>query len=165
MIYAQIVGLFAVVMWLISIRKKKRKEIIKFQILANLLYGIQYLFLNAFSAAGMSAFAVARTSAFYHYETKRKKLPKSIFIIFGIITLLIGVLSYTNIMSIIPTINGIFYLYSLNQKKISNLYIFILFAAILWLVYNIYVGAYVAIIGNIFEIICALTSIKEVKRK
>lgn len=165
MIYAQIAGLFAVIAWLISIRKKKKKTIIKYQIVANAFYALQYLFLKAFTAVGMSSFAIIRTSVFYNYEIKKREIPKAIFILFEIITLVIGVLTYTNIMSIIPTINSMFYLYSLNQKKLSNLYIFILFAAILWLLYNINVGAYVAIIGNIFEIVFASMSIKETSRR
>ena len=50
-IFAQIMGVFAIITWVISILLKKKKNIILSQIIANAIYAIEYISLQAYSAA------------------------------------------------------------------------------------------------------------------
>lgn len=168
-IAAQIVGAMGIIVWVLGIRQTKMKKIALFQMIANGLYGIEYLILTAFSAAGMNGLSFIRCFITYEYVKRKKNPPKYILIIFSFLVLLVGVVAYNGIVTIIPIVITLTYVYSIWQQNVKVTYILILATACLWIVYNIYVGSYVGVIGNIFEIVFSAKSIKnyneELERK
>ena len=158
---AQIVGIGAIIVWLISIRQTSMKKITFYQIISNGLYAIQYLLLTAFTAAGMNGLSFVRCYLTYEFVKKDKNPPKFILIIFSLLVLLVGVSFYTGILTIIPVIITLGYVYSLWQQKVYVTYVIVLVCSCMWITYNIFVGAYIGVIGNIFEITFSYISIKK----
>ena len=62
---AQLCGFLGVVFWGLSVQQKSQSKILFMQLLANILYGVQYLLLSAFSGAAVYAIACVRTFLFY----------------------------------------------------------------------------------------------------
>ena len=74
-------------------------------------------------------------------------------IIFVIIVIVLGILTYDGYLSLIPIIITLFYTISSWMKDAKWIRIVFLIAAFIWIYYNYVVGAYICIIGNVFEII------------
>lgn len=158
-ILSQIIGLLAIICWVMSIQQKNKEKILMNQMFANTLYTIQYVLLGAYSASAMNITSAIRSLVFYNDEKKHKqsKLTGSILIAAIII---IGIITYSSPISTIPILITIAYTYSVWQSNLKITRIIFIIAAIIWIYYNLKVGAYVSIVGNILEIISGIISIK-----
>ncbi len=168
-IVAQVFALFAIIVWVYSIKQSDMKKIVFFQMIANALYGIEYIILIAFTAAAMNGLSFIRCFITYEYVKDNKQPPKYILIIFSALVLFVGVIAYNGLITLIPIVITLAYVYSIWQQNVKVTYILIFASACLWILYNLYVGAYLGILGNVFEITFSIMSIKkydnEIKNK
>lgn len=158
-ILAQILALFAILFWVISILLKNKKNILLMQVIANGIYGIEYLLLGAFSAASMNFLSFLRLLVYYFYALLNIKMPKWILFVFITLVLLLGIITYDGLISLLPIIITVLYTYAFWQNNLNVARIIYIVAAIIWIYYNYEVGAYVGIIGNALEIITGLISL------
>lgn len=162
---SQIVGIIAFIFFVSSIQLKNKKKLLLFQLLANLFYALQYILLNVFVAGGMNILSTIRCLILYFYDKKKKEPSKILLWVFIVIIITIGILTYSNYLSIIPI--GITLLYTIStwQDDMQSIRILFVIAAIFWVIYNISVGAYTALIGNAFEITSGIISIIRYNKK
>ena len=158
-ILAQVLALFAILFWVISILLKNKKNILLMQVIANGIYGIEYLLLGAFSAASMNFLSFLRLLVYYFYALLNIKMPKWILFVFITLVLLFGIITYDGLISLLPIIITVLYTHAFWQNNLNVARIIYIVAAIIWIYYNYEVGAYVGIIGNILEIITGLISL------
>ena len=158
-ILAQILALFAILFWVISILLKNKKNILLMQVIANGIYGIEYLLLGAFSAASMNFLSFLRLLVYYFYALLNIKMPKWILFVFIALVLLFGIITYDGLISLLPIIITVLYTYAFWQNNLNVARIIYIVAAIIWIYYNYEVGAYVGIIGNALEITTGLISL------
>ena len=158
-ILAQVLALFAILFWVISILLKNKKNILLMQVIANGIYGIEYLLLGAFSAASMNFLSFLRLLVYYFYTSLNIKMPKWILFVFIALVLLFGIITYDGLISLLPIIITVLYTYAFWQNNLNVARIIYIVAAIIWIYYNYEVGAYVGIIGNALEIITGLISL------
>lgn len=129
------------------------------QVIANGIYGIEYLLLGAFSAASMNFLSFLRLLVYYFYALLNIKMPKWILFVFITLVLLLGIITYDGLISLLPIIITVLYTYAFWQNNLNVARIIYIVAAIIWIYYNYEVGAYVGIIGNALEIITGLISL------
>lgn len=158
-ILAQVLASFAILFWVISILLKNKKNILLMQVIANGIYGIEYLLLGAFSAASMNFLSFLRLLVYYFYALLNIKMPKWILFVFITLVLLLGIITYDGLISLLPIIITVLYTYAFWQNNLNVARIIYIVAAIIWIYYNYEVGAYVGIIGNVLEIITGLISL------
>lgn len=158
-ILAQILASFAILFWVISILLKNKKNILLMQVIANGIYGIEYLLLGAFSAASMNFLSFLRLLVYYFYTSLNIKMPKWILFVFIALVLLFGIITYDGLISLLPIIITVLYTYAFWQNNLNVARIIYIVAAIIWIYYNYEVGAYVGIIGNALEITTELISL------
>lgn len=158
-ILAQVLASLAILFWVISILLKNKKNILLMQVIANGIYGIEYLLLGAFSAASMNFLSFLRLLVYYFYALLNIKMPKWILFVFITLVLLFGIITYDGLISLLPIIITVLYTYAFWQNNLNVARIIYIVAAIIWIYYNYEVGAYVGIIGNILEIITGLISL------
>ena len=158
-VLAQVLALFAILFWVISILLKNKKNILLMQVIANGIYGIEYLLLGAFSAASMNFLSFLRLLVYYFYTSLNIKMPKWILFVFIALVLLFGIITYDGLISLLPIIITVLYTYAFWQNNLNVARIIYIVAAIIWIYYNYEVGAYVGIIGNALEIITGLISL------
>lgn len=158
-ILAQVLALFAILFWVISILLKNKKNILLMQVIANGIYGIEYLLLGAFSAASMNFLSFLRLLVYYFYTSLNIKMPKWILFVFIALALLFGIITYDGLISLLPIIITVLYTYAFWQNNLNVARIIYIVAAIIWIYYNYEVGAYVGIIGNALEITTGLISL------
>ncbi|MBE5821104.1 MAG: YgjV family protein [Clostridiales bacterium] len=164
----QIIGFIGLVFLVTSLQNNKKGIVLFFQIFANLFYGLQYILLNSLSAGLMSLVSLIRCIIFFYYEKKKNTTtPKVLFSILILCIVLIGIFTYTNISSLIPIIATILYTYAIWQKDLRIFRILTCLIACLWIIFNFNVGAYVILIGSIFELISGLIAIYrfDIKKK
>lgn len=174
-IIAQIIGIVGLLFTIISNYQNKKKNVLIFQILANILCFFQYVLLNALAAASSFFVAIIRCIVFYIYDKKQKNKSKIVLLLFSILIVLLGLLSYTDSFSIIPTITAIIYTYGAWQDDLKIFRMIAFIVPVTWIGYNIYVGAYVGVLLTIIEAIATLAAIikldirkqpcKEIKNK
>lgn len=129
------------------------------QVIANGIYGIEYLLLGAFSAASMNFLSFLRLLVYYFYALLNIKMPKWILFVFITLVLLFGIITYDGLISLLPIIITVLYTYAFWQNNLNVARIIYIVAAIIWIYYNYEVGAYVGIIGNALEITTGLISL------
>jgi len=161
----QIVGGLAVLLWLISVQQKKQYKILFLQAIANFLYTVQYFLLGAFTAGCMNFVSFGRCFLFAEKRKKEKEIPRIYLLGFILILITLGMITYNGYLSSIPIVITIFYTISSYMKNSKWLRIIFLIAAFIWIYYNYMVGAYICIIGNIFEIISGTISIIRFNKK
>lgn len=159
LIISSIFGGIAIVFWLFSIQMKSKRDILLFQVVANIFYAVQYIFINSFSAVSMNIISSLKSYIFYKYEKCGKVIPKYYLIIFLVLIIMFGVVTWNGFISLIPVIITIFYTYSAWQDNAKWIRIVFVVAALFWIYYNFSVKAYISIIGNLFEIMSGVISL------
>lgn len=165
MIIAQIIGFFAIALWVYSVQNKNQSKILFFQFLANLMYGVEYFLLDAFPAVAMNLSSSLRCLLFYNKRKNNEEIPKSWLIFFLLLVLFLGIITFNNIISIIPITITIFYTLSSWMKDTKWCRIVFLVCAFIWIYYNYKVKAYISIVGNVMEIISGIISLIRFRKK
>ena len=133
--------------------KKRKKEIIWFQILANIMYGMSYLFSSSITGS-LSAFINA-TRSYLCKDSKRKVTIVLLLVAY----IIISIISYKDIYSLLPGISGIIFTYCIYQKKLIIMRLGNLVATFLWIIYNIHEEIYLLSITTSIIFISTLLSI------
>lgn len=162
--YIQIFGILALLIWCISVQVNKREKVLLLQTLANVFYAVQYFLLGTSLTGYMNLISVIRILIFYNNEKKQKKTNSIFSLMLFIILILtiwcIDIISNGfNYYGIIPIVITIGYTYATWQKNLNILRYIFLVSAFLWIGFNLKIGAYVVVIGNIMEIISGITAI------
>ena len=160
-----IVGILALLTWIISLQCKRRSKFLKLQVLANSFYALEYLLLGAYSGAVMNLISVVRCRIYYDNEKSKKDNTKFQLIIFIIITVLFGIITYVDYLSILITMIALCYTISSWQKRGEITRYVYTFGAIALLYYNMNVGAYFFVFGNIVELISGVIAIARIDLK
>ncbi len=147
---AHILGVLAVVTFLLSFQFKTRRNIIVVNLVSRALYILQYILLGAFEGAVLD-FMGFLLSFFARHKEKDfvKKHFKIIIIGVNILLLAIGFAMYENIFSLFAIGGIICEITALWLTKEKNIRILSLFAAPCWLIYNLMNGAYSSVLGNV----------------
>lgn len=164
-ILAQTLALLAITFWVISILLRKKENILLMQAIANGLYGIEYLLLQAISAASMNFLSFGRLLIYYFYTKSNVKMPKWILLTFFSLVVIFGIITFEGPLSLIPTIITILYTYAFWQDKLKVARIIYIVAASFWIYYNYEVQAYIGIIGNVLEIISGSISLIKYRKE
>ena len=165
MVYAMkhmpmIVGLAAVVMYVISYQKKNRRGIVICGATSRALYVIQYLLLGALSGAVLDIIGtVASILAGRKHSPLIRKNLRLILVLLNLSMIIAGALLYENIFSLFPVLGvmlqtGAFWLE--DEKNIRRMS---LAGCPFWLSYNIISGAYGSVVGDILSIISLTVAI------
>ena len=159
MVLIQIIGAIGILIKIISIEQKEKKDILSYQGVAFIIISLQYYLLGAYTPASLNASTSLRSFIFYNYSKNNKAIPIFWLFIFLFITLLLGVITWSGFLGLIPVINTTMYVVSSWLKDAKWLRVFYVIAALLFMCYNFNVGAYAMLVGNLFEVITGTHSI------
>lgn len=178
-IIAQILGFAGLGSNIASVQSKRRRFVLLFQVLANVFYGVQYIFLAAWPGLAVSLISALECVIVYCYANRsqaksnaksedhrgrssidnQSAMPKWALALLMIAVTVAGFVSYTDGYILIPIIVTLIYFWSVWQP---NLRVFRLIAAaipVCWFIYNLHVGAYVPTATAVVEFISALAAI------
>ena len=164
-IIANIIGVLAVITFIISIQYTNKEKILKYQAISNILYAIEYFLLNVRTASYMNIISASRCYLYQDYHKKKKDIPLKYLYLFIILIIIITIFSYKNFLSLIPPLITIIYIISSYLKDTKYLRFGYIICAFIWIYYNISVNAYVSLIGNMLEILSGTISIIRNQKK
>lgn len=167
MIY-YIVSILSIFFFVISVQFKEKKNILLSQFFASLCYFIAYYILGAYSGCAIELVEQSKDLTFYFFERKNKKIPIILLIIFLVLLLVASIVTYDGFYSLLPLIINLSYFVSSYVKNPKYIRIVMLICGFLWAIYNLIIGAYIIIIGNVLEIVSAIISLiryKDTKKK
>lgn len=153
-IAAQVVGVFAVTLFVFSYQLKRRKHIIFANVMSNGLYVLQYIMLGAFEGATLDSLsAVSATAAHNKEKGFVGKYTKTVFVITSVPMLIAGVFLYRNIFSLCAICGALFQTVALwiSDEKIIRRVSFL--GGPCWLLYNLINGAYGSALGSVLSMI------------
>lgn len=157
--FAQIIGICAVVFFISSVQMSRKRDLLLYQAIANILYFVQYLLLSAYTAASTNLISAMRCYFFIKYDKAKKKIPKYHIYLYSFLILIFGLANYKGLFTLIPIIITILYIISSYFENTKYIRYVFLICSIIWFFYNFKVKAYVSIIGNVFEFISSIISI------
>ncbi len=149
-IISQILGAIGAISNIVSMQIKDKKHILFVFIIAGLAFSASYVLLGAYSGALICFIATVQTVINYILEVKQKKFPNWLGFIYIIIAIICGFVGFKSIIDILPVIAGVTYVLSILQEKEKHIRIISLTNAIMWLIYDLIVGAYATVISDVF---------------
>lgn len=158
-IAAQIFGILVIIANVLSMQMKKKKQIIFMFVLANLFSAINFVLLESYSGAIICFFAIVQTYINKIFENREKRIPNIVIEIYIIISIILGAITFKNIIDILPIMCSILYTITIVQNKEKNIRKITLINIIIWLIYDITCKAYTTAISDTIMIISALIGI------
>lgn len=154
-----VISILSILLYVMSVQFKKKKSILTTQIFASFCYSIVYIIKGAYSGASIELLEQLKNIIFIKIEEKKKKIPIFILGIFIFILVFVSFIFYDGILSLLPLLINILLFVSTYFKNPKYIRYIMFVAGGLWALYNIYVGAYIIVIGNILEMVSAVISI------
>lgn len=151
---AQIIGILAVILFLLSYQQKKRLNIITFNVISRVLYIIQYILLGAFEGALLDVLGTISSVAAQNKEKSFiKEHAKAIIISINFIIVAVGLILYKNIFSLFPVAGVMLHTsaFWISDEKIIRKVSFL--GSPFWLIYNLVNYAYGSAIGDILTML------------
>ncbi len=159
-LFANIVGLLAVALFVLSYQCKSRGHIIALNAASRVLYVLQYLLLGAYEGAVLDtvAFFISLLCGGRNKGFVKNHLP---LVILCSNTLIVaaGVLTYQNIFSVLAIVGVLLETLALWLQKERSIRIVSLFAAPCWLAYNLIKFAFGSAVGNVITLISLAVAI------
>ncbi len=157
---SNIVGLFAVAIFLLGYLQKTRRNIILCNGTSRVLYVIQYFLLSAFSGAVMDLLGIGAT---FIAQKKNSPFFKKHLLLF-VIPLYIAIIGtglalYENIFSLLPIIGVVLQTSAFFLEKERIIRIVSLLGCPCWLVYDIVNQAYGSMLGDCLGMISLIWSL------
>ena len=143
-IVAQTIGLVAIIVEMLSFQKNTKDQLLRLQVASCSLFGIQYLFLGAFSGALVNFVCVFRNYMFKKY----KKIP--FYLLLTVLTLFVvfTFLTYDGPKSLLPLCAMGMYTLALYTSDITKIRLAEVIGCILLLIYNVMVLAIFGAVAN-----------------
>ncbi len=153
-IFIQLLGFVAWLFLILSYHRQTTNKILIFQIISVLFYGLHYYLLKAYSGLAICLFEALIN--FLYYKTDKDKY---IFLATIPLYLILGFLTFSTIINILPIIASLIDSYSLTKHK-NLLVIGSIISHLLWIIYDLFVMSYAGaltdtllVISNIFVLI------------
>lgn len=156
-IIAQIFGLTALAVLIISFQQNNKNKLLKYQTYSSLLYAIQYIFLGALTGCLMNLSCMARNYIFEKYKAKRPPIYYLILVLILMIT--VSALSFNGFISLLPMLAVILYSVAVWIGNLTMIRIVEVISCTLYILYNIEVRAYTGLIATIIEMVGAIIAL------
>lgn len=150
---AQFFGILVIISNVIAMQINNRKRILFCCVLANIFASINFYLLKSYSGAIICLFAVFQTIINNFFEKKEKDVPKLLIVIYIMISIILGSVTFNTYLDIMPIMCLILFTIMILQKKESNIRKIALINIILWIVYDFSCKAYTEGISDLITMI------------
>lgn len=162
-ILAQICGFVVLLLMVASVWFNDNKKIVLISVFANIFATAQYFLLSALTGAIISIINVVRCLVFYMFKKKGLKPSVIVLVLFEVVAVVSGAITWQNWWSIIPILMACIYTFGLWQ---DNTFVIKLSTGIVgagWVVYNIVVRAYIGAVQQFAQFVSSVVAIAKDK--
>ena len=156
---AQICGIIVLLSMLIGVHFKTKEKILLSSVLVNIAAIFQYFLLSAMIGVLASILNTVRCLVFYQYKKKDLQPSLLVLLIFEIITIVMGVLTWQDVFSVLPIIGTVIYTYGLWQDNVTIIRITSAVVGVSWLAYDVMVGAIVDLVQKSSQTISSIIAL------
>lgn len=150
-IFIQFIGVCGVICSLIAFQCKTHGKILFFRTMNEFLFGIQYIFLGAYTGAAMNFLGCAR-NIFFAQQVKKKQKTVISRIAFSIFFIIMVVFTWSGSKSLLIGIAKVASTFAYGCKNTVVMRIIILVTSTAWLIYNIQAGSLAGMLCEIFTL-------------
>ena len=159
LLISQILGIVVTILVIISMQVKNIRYALAINLICNILGALSYIFTGGISGTGIYAIAVFQCIVYFQYSKKNIKAPNFLKWIFVAAYLICSVTTYKNYYDILSALAALTCAFALSQEESSKYRVFMVFNGILWMTYDVFVGAYTMIISHGIALIAAVVGI------
>ncbi len=152
-VIAQIFGILGIIAGILSMQFKNRKQILIALFLLNTFCSLNFVFLSNMTSAYICFFANIEMIINYCFEIRKRDVPRWIIGIYIVINIILGMITFKNIVDIMPIVCAILYCGTILSKNESNIRKLMFFNQTLWLIFDFVVGAYASCINAFLTIV------------
>ncbi len=152
-IIAQAIGFVAMVLLVYSFQKNTRKGILTLQLASESLWVVHYFMIGAYTGMALNLVGVARCYVYANRETKKWADKAFIPMLFFIISIATGVLTWDGTASVLPMAAVCITSFVLWSKKPKIIRLFSAPGCACWLVFNFLSGSYPGVLTEIFNLV------------
>lgn len=150
---AQFFGGLSMASAICSMQFKKRKKILIALLCLNLFAALNLIFLGSFSAAYISFFAIIEIIINYLFERKKKPTPKIVVVFYIIGNLILSALTFSKPLDILSLLAALTFCFTILTKNEQDIRKLMFLNQTFWLIFDVFVGAYVLVGSNILTLI------------
>lgn len=150
---AQVCGVLSMAASVCSMQFKKRKMILTALFCLNLFAALNMVFLGSWAAAGVSFFAILEMVVNYLFERKKKPTPNLVVGLYIVGIVAIGVATYEKALDVLAVAGATVFCFTILTKKEQNIRRLMFLNQLLWLVFDVAVGAYALAGSNVLTLI------------
>ncbi len=159
-IIANIIGVLAVVLFVLSYQRKTRRGIILCNILSRGLYVVQYLLLGAFEGAVLDILGMGVSLLAQKKDTPAiKRYLPAVIITTDIVVVAVGLCLYENIFSLLPICGVLLHTGAFWMTKERRIRAVSFLGSPFWFVYNLVSHAYGSAIGDAMTMVSIAVAI------
>lgn len=158
-ILSQFFGIVFFVFVFASMQTTDMKKTLFCQICCNVFGMLSYVFLGGLSGCGIYLVAAIQSLVLLLYRRSDKEVPKWVTALFFAAYLACSLLTFRGAKDIVPLIAAILCAVALIQKKTSHYRLVILLNGAMWILYDLFMGAYTMLASHIFTVASALSGI------
>ena len=153
-IAANMIGIAAVVLFVLSYQCKTRRGIILLNVFSRGFYVLQYILLGAFEGAVLDVVGLLVSLLAQQKDRPWLKRHSRLTIVgANVFVVAVGLMLYQNSFSLLPIFGVLFETGALWLNRERHIRFVSFFGAPFWLAYNLICGAYGSIIGNVLAMV------------
>lgn len=141
-VIAQAIGPITTVLSIVSAQMKSITAILITELAANFLTAMSYILLGGISGSYICLTACVQTIISFVFAKKKRKVPKAITALFLVCYIAVSLLAYRTPMDILPCFCALAFALSVAQSNAKGYRFFMTISAVLWIAYDILVGAW-----------------------
>lgn len=159
MAIAQVVGFLAMFCAIICFQQRDRKRILLWQFIVCSLWTAHFIILGVATGAAINSLQVVRTIIFSRRETNKWAQWPGWVVIFILITVSLGIVTWESPLSLLPVIGTSFSTVSLWMKKPFTIRMLTFPVSVSWGIYDLVSGSFSGACNEVFCIISIIIAI------
>lgn len=148
-IFSQVCGFVVFIAAVVSFQLKNIKGALVCQLICNGLGALSYILLDGLSGCGLFLVAVLQSIVYFIFRAMDKKAPLAVAVAFLLAYITCSILTYKTPTDLISAVAALTCALGLAQEKPSAYRAFLLVNGLLWIIYDLNVGAYTMIITHV----------------
>ena len=154
-VIAQVFGAIGLILIVISFQMRRKKTLLKLQVISCLIFVLQYACLGAPNGCAMNGVAAARNLAYSRY----KRAPAWLVALVLAVVAILSVVFYENPVGLLPGIATTIYTIGFASKNMRVVRGSDVLACIFYIAYNISVGAWMGLAATLLEMTFTIIAI------
>lgn len=158
-VFSQFLGFLVAIFVIVSMQTKNMTAALLCQICCNGFGMLSYVLLGGLSGCGIYLIATLQSAIFFFIRKSGKKEPKWLNPVIIIVYIACSLVTLKGWLDFVPMVAAVLCAIGIAQKKASNYRIVMFLNGAIWIIYDVFVGAYTMLASHVITVASALIGI------